>query len=116
MTAALKTSELAGPLARRSLRVQRLVSHPSNLVTDSLGFRLELSITVEGMAGRGQHKTFEKDGKVTPDAIHKIAINSNLRGDGLTRTPIMRTSKSWSDWTGPVIQKRTSSRKPPRAR
>jgi hypothetical protein len=83
MTAALKSHELAEPPAQQSLRVQRFVSHPSKLVTDSLGFRLELSITVEDMDGRGQHKTYEQEGCVTPDAIHKIIINANLRDDEL---------------------------------
>ena len=58
------------------------VSHPS-IVTDSLGFRLELSIIVEAMDGRGRHKTYEQDGKVTPEASHKIIINANLRDDEL---------------------------------
>jgi hypothetical protein len=62
---------------------EHLVSHPSKIVTDSLGFRLELSITVEDMDGRGQHKTYEQDGRVTPDAIHRIAINAKLRDDEL---------------------------------
>ena len=61
---------------------QRIVSHPS-IVTDSLGFRLELSIIVEAMDERGRHKTYEQDGKVTPEASHKIIINANLRDDEL---------------------------------
>ena len=59
-----------------------VVSQPS-IVTDSLGFRLELSIIIEEMDGRGRHKTYEQDGKVTPDASHKIIINANLRDDEL---------------------------------
>ena len=58
------------------------VSHPS-IVTDSLGFRLELSIIVEAMDGRGRHKTYEQEGKVTPEASYKIIINANLRDDEL---------------------------------
>jgi hypothetical protein len=53
------------------------------IVTDSLGFRLELSIVVESMPGRGQYETFEQDGAVTPDAHHVIRINPNLQGDEL---------------------------------
>ena len=35
------------------------------------------------MGGRGRHKTYEQDGRVTPDVGHKIIINSNLQGDEL---------------------------------
>jgi hypothetical protein len=52
------------------------------LVTDSLGFRLEVSIIIDTeMTGRGRHKTYEPEGgKVPPDAPHEIWLNSNLAG------------------------------------
>lgn len=52
----------------------------NKIVTDSLGFRLELTISVEEMDGRGQHKTYEQDGLVKPDASHKIIIGVHLQG------------------------------------
>ena len=82
MNAAPTTLALANDAQRGSHCVQRFVSHPS-IVTDSLGFRLELTIIVEDMDGRGQHKTYEQEGRVTPDASHKIIINANLRDDEL---------------------------------
>ena len=67
------------PAGLRSLG--RFVGHP--LVTDSLGFRLEIAIGIEEMTGRGQHKTYQQGEKVYADAIHKITINANLCGDEL---------------------------------
>ena len=60
------------------------ISRAVKIVTDSLGFRLEVAVIVEDMAGRGRHKTYEQNGMVTENVIHTIAINSNLRGDELT--------------------------------
>ena len=59
------------------------VNQPSKIVTDSLGFRLELSIIVQKINGRGQHKTYEQEGRVTTNVSHKITINANLRDDEL---------------------------------
>jgi len=55
----------------------------NKIITDSLGFRLEVTVVIEEMAVRGQHKTHEQDGEVKPDAVHKIFIDSHLRGSEL---------------------------------
>ncbi len=49
------------------------------LITDSLGFRLEIEVVVIPFReiGRGQHKTYERDGRVPPDAPHRITIYAN---------------------------------------
>jgi hypothetical protein len=59
------------------------MSHANKIVTDSLGFRLEVSITVEAMPHRGKHKTYEQDGKVTPSTSHQIIISPEIQGDEL---------------------------------
>lgn len=63
--------------------LKRGVSHPSKIVTNSLGFRLEVSIAIENIEGRGQHKTYECDGAIREDVGHKITIASRLRDDEL---------------------------------
>ena len=49
------------------------------IITDSLGFSLEISIEVGDLGDkRGRHTTYETDGKVQSDSHHKIIITSNL--------------------------------------
>ena len=49
------------------------------IVTDSLGFRLELSMVLDDKIERGQYKTYECDGKVLQEVGHQISINPDLR-------------------------------------
>jgi len=55
----------------------------ARIITDSLGFRLEVHLTVAQMDGRGLHKTYECDGVVSEDAVHRIEISKDLSGDEL---------------------------------
>ncbi len=54
------------------------------IITDALGFRLEVSIIVADTAHRGQHKTYERDGKVLEGSSHVITISPNLYDDELS--------------------------------
>jgi len=53
------------------------------IITDSLGFRLEVQLAVIAMDGRGRHKTYECDGLVSDGAVHRIEISTDLQGDEL---------------------------------
>lgn len=57
---------------------------PNRIVTDSLGFRLEVTIEFGAYPHRGRHVTFETDaGEVTADSTHRIEVNESLVGPEL---------------------------------
>lgn len=57
------------------------VRHQDRIVTDSLGFRLEVEITVGGIEPRGRHTIYEDEqGPVGP---HKIELRDGLVGSEL---------------------------------
>ena len=52
------------------------IYNEQRLISDSLGFRLEVLISFGNFSKLGEHRTYEgKDGKVADDAVHRININ-----------------------------------------
>lgn len=55
------------------------VHKPARIVTDSLGFRLEVEIETGEYDFRGRHHTYESaDGQVVADAVHRISIQRGM--------------------------------------
>ena len=54
------------------------------IVTDALGFRLEVAISVGDFPRGGRHRTYEaEDGRVPGDAPHAIQISKDLTHEDL---------------------------------
>lgn len=62
----------------------RMVRHRERIVTDSLGFRLEVEIIVGDVKPRGRHKTYEDEqGRVGNGTPHRIELRDGLIGGEL---------------------------------
>lgn len=71
-------------LGRSSDSLERLVRHRERIVTDSLGFRLEVEMVVCDIQPRGRHRTYEDEqGRVGSGAPHRIEIDIALYGEEL---------------------------------
>ena len=54
------------------------------IITDSLGFRLDVTVSIGDFENLGRHITYQDElGKVPPDAGHKINIKNGLEADVL---------------------------------
>ena len=76
----MKTLELQTDIEGHSL--DAVVRHREQIVTEALGFKLELEITVGELDVRGRHRTHEDEHGQTCDE-HRIELRDGLSGGEL---------------------------------